>query len=66
MKAEERTTLIRLLKYFEDYFGGTLGYWETDPVELELKPYSKPFNCKYYPGLRIKKETFCKELEYLV
>ena len=34
MIAEEITELIRLLKYFEDVFDGTLGYWDIDPVDL--------------------------------
>ena len=30
-------------------FDGTLGDWDTDPVDLELNPVSKPFHNKYYP-----------------
>ena len=33
---------------------------------MELKPDSKPFNCKYYPLPRINKENYCKELKCLV
>ena len=62
LKAEERIQLLSLLKYFEDLFDGTLGDWDTDPVNLELKPNSKPFNSKYYPVPRINKETFCKDI----
>ena len=58
MDAEERTQLLRLLQYFEDLFDGTLGYWDTEPVDLELKPGSKDFNSKYYPVYRNNKETF--------
>ena len=47
-------------------FDGTLGYWDTDPVDLELNPGSKPFNSKYYPVPRINKETFHKYLKRLV
>ena len=49
-----------ILEYFEDLFDGTLVDWDTDPVELELKKGSKPFNSKYYPVPRINKETFPK------
>ena len=66
LNAAERTQLIRILKYFEDLFDGTLGDWYTDPVDLELNPGSKPFNSKYYPVPRINKEAFCKELKLLV
>ena len=47
-------------------FGGTLGYWDTDPVELELNPDSKPFHCKYYPVPKTNKDTFLKEIKRLV
>ena len=66
LNAEETTQLLRLLENFEAFFNGTLGYWYTDPVDLELKPDSKPFNSKYYLFTRINKETFCKELKGLV
>ena len=58
LNAEERTLLLILLENFEDLFDGTLGNWATEPVELELKPCSKPFNSIYYPVTRINKETF--------
>ena len=63
--AEERTQLLRLLEDIEDLFGGTLGYWGTELVDLELKLYSKPFNCKYHPVPRNNKETFCKDSKCL-
>ena len=44
MNAEERTQLLRLHKYFEEFLNGSLVYWETQPADLELKPGSKPFN----------------------
>ena len=60
LNAEEITQLISLLKDFDDLFGGTLGDWATEPVDLELNPGSKPFNSRYYPVPRINKETFRK------
>ena len=66
MNADEISQLLRLLEYFEDLFYGTLGDWDIEPVDLVLKPYSKPFNCKYYPVPRINKETLHKELKRLV
>ena len=63
---EEITQLLRLLGYLEDLFDGTLGDWDTDPVDLDLKPDSKTFNSKYYPAPIINKETFCKYLKCLV
>ena len=63
---EEKTQLLRLLKKFQYLFGGTLGDWDTEPVNLDLKPNSQSFNFKYYPVPRINKENFCKELELLL
>ena len=59
---EEITQLLRHLKYFEGLFDGTLEDWDTETDNLELKPDSKPFNCKYYLVHIINKETFCKDL----
>ena len=47
-------------------FDGTLGEWDTDPIDLELKPNFKSVNIKYYPVPRTNKETFRKELQFLV
>ena len=58
LNSEETTQLLRLLEYFEDLFDGTLGYWDTETVKLELKKYYKPFNCKCYPVPIINKEKF--------
>ena len=55
MNNEERTELLSLLEDFKDFFGGTLGDWAADLVDLELKPDSKPFNITYYPVPRINK-----------
>ena len=58
--------LLSLLEDFEEYFYGLLGDWATEPVDLELKPDSEPFNSRYYPVPRINKETFRRELKRLV
>ena len=33
----QRNELIKLLHKSEEFFGGTLGTWKTDSVELKLK-----------------------------
>ena len=63
---EKRTLLLILLEESEDLFDGTLGDWATKPVDLEIKPDSKPFNSRYYPVPRINKEIFRKEIKRLV
>ena len=55
MNDEEITLLLSLLEEFQDLFDGTLGDWATEPVKLQLKPYSKPFNSRYYLVPRIIK-----------
>ena len=58
--------MIILLEDFEDFFGVNLGDWANDPVNLNPKPGSKPFNCKYYPVPIINKEIFLNDLKPLV
>ena len=55
LNAEEKNLLLSLLEDSEDLFDVTLGDWDTEPVDLELKPYSKPFNSRYYLVPRIIK-----------
>ena len=57
MNAKERTKLLLIFNNFEDLFDGTPGYWNKEPAKLDLKPYYKPFTCKYYKVSKIKKET---------
>ena len=66
LNSEEITLLLSLLGDFQDLFDGNLGDWDTEPVDLEIKPDSKPFNSRYYPVPRIKKETFQKDLKGLL
>ena len=37
LTATEHNRLLHLLKKFEDLFDGTLGTWNTNPMDLELK-----------------------------
>ena len=66
LNAEEITLLIRPLKDFDNLFYGNLGYWDTEPIDLEINPVSKPLNSKCYPFPRINKENFHKELKLLL
>ena len=66
MNSEGRNVLLSLIDHFEDLFGGTLCDWSTDPANLELKPYSKPFNIIYYPVPRINRGEFRKDLKRLL
>ena len=66
LNAEDRTQLSRLLQYFQEVSDETLLDWDTDTSDLELKPDSRKYNCKYYPFPRIIKYAFSKDLQYLV
>ena len=63
---EGRTLLLSFLEDFEEFFDVTLGDWDTEPVNLEPNPDSKPFNSRYYLVPRINKEIFRKEIKRLV
>ena len=55
--------ILGILNEFEDLFDGNLVRWDTEPVNIELKPDSKPFDNKYQPTPIIKKETLRKDLQ---
>ena len=46
LNAKERTLLLSILEDFKDLFDGNLVYWDTEPVNLDLKPGSKPFKSR--------------------
>ena len=49
--------LIGLINVFEWLFDGTLLKWDTECAYIDLNPYSKPFNGRYYPDLSKNKEV---------
>ena len=58
--------LLKLLRKYEALFDGTLGRWNTTPVNITLQRNAKPVNARWYPVPRINKTTFKKELMRLV
>ena len=64
MNAEERILLLSIIEDFENLFDGTLGHWDTEPVNLELKTAYKPFISRYDLVPRINKYFFAKSLNY--
>ena len=48
LSKDQQKQLLRVLNKFESLFDGTLGTWNTKPVELELKD-PKPVHAKPYP-----------------
>jgi hypothetical protein len=52
----ERSYLKMLLQKFETLFDGTLGTWDTEPIDLELNdPEAKPYHARPYPVLQSHK-----------
>ena len=47
---EEQQKLLSLLQKYEHLFDGTVGTWNTEPVDLILKdPTAAPYHAKAYP-----------------
>ena len=50
----ERTALLELLKEFKEFFDGTLGNWDTEPINFQLKEGVKPYHNKAFPIPKIQ------------
>ena len=55
----------RLLREYEDLFDGSLGTWQTAPVDVELKEDPEPHSQRHYLVPHLYKQTFKKELDQL-
>ena len=62
---DQKAALLQLLYKYEDLFDGKLGAWQTDPVELELKPDVKPYHAKPYPVPHSQEQKLRHEVEFL-
>ena len=62
---EEHTKLYLLLKKYEFLFDGTLGIWNTYPVDILLKEYVIPYNARPFPAPRVYKTLFRENIEQL-
>ena len=65
LKVEEQRKLFSLLDKYKDLFNGTLGKWNHEPVDLELKPDAVPYHARPYPVPRCHAETLKMEVERL-
>ena len=54
----EYDRLLQIMKKSEDIFDGTLGTWNTTPVELELKDNAKPMCSRPYSVPKLHETTF--------
>ena len=57
--------MLKLLYKFEELFGGKIGTWKTDQVDLELEEDMKLIFLWPYPAPKVHKEMFKKEVEHL-
>jgi hypothetical protein len=60
----ERSNFKRLLQKIEPLFDGTIGTWDTEPIDLELKdPDAKPYHAKPYPVPQSQEVELKAEIE---
>ena len=62
----EKGDLHQLLARHEDLFDGTLGTWNTEPVDIELKPDATPYHAKPYPVPHSQEKKLREEIQRLV
>ena len=62
----ERQQLLNLLNQYADLFDGTLGRWNLEPVDLELKPDASPYHARPYPIPKCHADTLKMEVDRLV
>ena len=66
LESNEQKQLLRLLQKYEDLFDGSLGTWNTDPIQLELKePNVKPYHAKPYPVPHSQEKRLKDEIKRL-
>ena len=65
LEANEKSTLITLLRKYETLFDGTLGKWTGDPYHIELKPNVTPYHARAFPIPRIHEQTLRNEVQRL-
>lgn len=63
---DQKEALLKVLTRHESMFEGTLGTWDNEFVNFELKPGAKPFRGRAFPVPRIHRETIKKELQRLI
>ena len=59
----EKSILGKLLRDYQDLFDGTLGTWDTDPIELQLCPEVKPYHAKAYPVPHSQEKKLKEEID---
>ena len=62
---DEQKSLFNLLAKYEDLFDGTLGKWQMEDYEIELRPDAKPYHAKAYPIPKVHTRTLKMEVDRL-
>ena len=65
LNEEEQEMLHQLLNKYSDLFDGTLGKWQMEDYDVELRPDAKPYHAKAYPIPRVHVNTLKMEVERL-
>jgi len=64
LSSEEQQELSHLLNKFEPLFDGSLGTWQTAPIELELEePGTEPYHAKPYPVPHSQEQKLKEEVQ---
>lgn len=48
---------MKLLREYEDLFDGTLGTWQQEHIDIELKPGVTPYHAKPFPIPKAYEDT---------
>ena len=62
----EKCQLHALLSTYEHLFDGTLGTWQKEPYNTELKEGAKPYHSRPFPVPKVHERTLKVELDRLV
>ena len=65
LNKDEKKHLIKLLQNFEHLFNGTVGTWNTAPLDIELQPEAKPYHARPCPVLHSQTVKLKEEVKRL-
>ena len=65
LSTDEKRKLRGLLEEYADLFDGTLGTWNMDPYEVELRDDATPYHARAFPIPRIHQEALRTEVDRL-
>ena len=61
----EKQQLLELLEEFKELFDGSLGKWNGEPYDIELKPGAQPYHARAYQVPKAYERTLKAEVERL-